>query len=265
MNMISPLAYVDPSAKIADNVKIHPFAFIDKDVVIGEGCTIYPYASVLRGTRMGKNCRVFQGAIVGAEPQDFRWKGGFTYCTIGNNVTIREHVIINRGIRPETEGTFIGDECFILANSHIGHDSKVIGRCVLGNGVTVAGDVVIDECVILSSNVIVHEKSRIGKWVLVKGGCRISGNVPPFIILAHNPAAYFGVNAVVMSKHGFTEEEIGNIAKAYRNIYQSSISVFNALRRIEADIDPSPVRTEILDFVRGVDNHIVALPIDDSE
>lgn len=101
--MISNLAYVDPSAKIADDVKIHPFAFIDKDVEIGSGCEIMPYASVMRGTRMGTGCRMFQGAIVGAEPQDFRWKGGFTYCHIGNNVTIREHVIINRGIRPETE------------------------------------------------------------------------------------------------------------------------------------------------------------------
>ena len=82
--------------KIAENVKIHPFAFIDKDVEIGPGCEIMPYASVMRGTRMGSGCRVFQGAIVGAEPQDFRWKGGFTYCHIGKNVTIREHVIINQ-------------------------------------------------------------------------------------------------------------------------------------------------------------------------
>ena len=262
MAMISPLAHIDPSAKIADNVKIHPFAFIDKDVEIASGCEIFPYASIMRGTRMGSNCRVFQGAIVGAEPQDFRWKGGFTYCHIGNNVTIREHVIINRGIHPDTEGTVIGDDCFIFAKSHIGHDTKVAGHCVLGNGVTVAGDCDIDQCVILSSNAIVHEKSRIGKWTLVKGGCRISGNVPPYIILAHNPAAYFGVNAIVMSKHGFSPDDIDVIAKAYRNIYQSGISVFNALKRIEADIAPCEIRSEITDFIRSNNLRIVALPID---
>lgn len=260
--MISPLAHVDPSAKIAGNVTIHPFAFIDKDVEIGEGCTIYPYASVLRGTRMGKSCRVFQGAVVGVEPQDFRWKGGFTYCHIGDNVTIREHVIINRGIRPETQGTEIGPETFIMANSHIGHDTVVKGKSVLGNGVTIAGDCEIDQCVILSSNVIIHEKARIGKWVIVKGGCRISGNVPPYIIAAHNPIQYFGVNATVMGKHGFTPDQINDIAKAYRNVYQSNISVFNALRRIENDLAPSEIREEITGFIRHNNLRIVGVPLE---
>lgn len=261
--MISPNAHVDPSAKIADDVKIHPFAFIDKDVEIGPGCEIFPYASIMRGTRMGKNCRVFQGAIVGAEPQDFRWKGGFTYCHIGDNVTIREHVIINRGIHPDDkEGTRIGPDTFIMANAHVGHDTHVVGKTVLGNGATVAGDCLIGECSILSSNVVVHEKSKVGKWTLIKGGCRISGNVPPYIILAHNPAAYFGVNAIVMKKHGFTEDQIDDIAKAYRNIYQSSISVFTALRRIEADIQPSEIRSEIVDFIGGNQLKIVGVPTD---
>ncbi len=259
--MISPLAHVDPSAKLGANVTIHPFAFIDKDVEIGDGCEIMPYASVMNGTRMGRNNRVYQGAIVGADPQDFRWKGEKTYCIIGDNNVIREHVIINRGIKTEG-GTRIGNDNFIMANSHIGHDSHIKGKCVLGNGVTMAGDCDIDECCILSSNCIVHEDSKIGKWTLIKGGCRIAGNVPPYIIIAHNPAAYYGVNAMVMRKHGFTDAQVDDIAKAYRNIYQSGISVYNALQRIEADIDPSEIRSEIVNFVRGNNLRIVAIPID---
>ena len=101
------------------------------------------------------------------------------------------------------------------------------------------------------TKVVVHEKSRIGKYVLIKGGTRISSNVPPFVIMAHNPVSYYGVNSIVMQKHcGFTEQQIDDIAKAYRHIYQCSTSVFNALKRIETDIDPSPVREEILTFVR---------------
>ena len=260
--MISKLAYIDPSAKIAEDVKIHPFAFIDKDVEIGAGCEIMPYASVLRGTRMGKNCRVFQSAVVGAEPQDFRWQGGFTYCHIGDHVTIREHAIVNRGIRPETTGTQIGPDTFLMAKAHVGHDTVIEGKTVLGNGATVAGDCHIDKCVIMSSNAVVHEKSKIGKWALIKGGCRISGNVPPYVIIAHNPAAYFGVNAVIMGKRGFSPEEIDIVAKAYRNVYQSGISVFNALRRIEGDIEPCAIRDEIVDFINSNDRRLVALPVD---
>ena len=84
--MISPLAHVDPAAKIGKDVTIYPFAFIDKDVEIGDNCTIYPYASLMPGTRLGNNCRVFQGAIVAAEPQDFRYKGDDSLCVVGNNV-----------------------------------------------------------------------------------------------------------------------------------------------------------------------------------
>lgn len=259
--MISSLAHVDPSAKLGNNVTVHPFAFIDKNVEIGDDCEIFPYASIMKGTSMGKGCRVFQGAIVGAEPQDFRWKGEDTRCEIGDNVVIREHVIINRGIRPEG-ATSIGSDTFIMADAHVGHDTKVMGHCVLGNGVTVAGDCEIEECSILSSNCVLHEGSKVGKWVLIKGGCRISGNVPPYVIIAHNPAAYFGINAYIMRKKDFTDQQIDDIAKAYRNIYQSGISLYNAMRRIEADIEPSEVRSEILNFIRSNNSRIVAIPLD---
>ncbi len=140
-----------------------------------------------------------------------------------------------------------------MGDSHIGHDSHVASKCVIGNSVTIAGDVDIDTGTIISSSAVIHERSRIGKFVLVKGGTRISGNVPPFVIMAHNPVTYYGVNSIVMSKHaGFTEEQIDDIAKAYRQIYQSQTSVFNALKRIEADIADSPVRAEILSFIRDV-------------
>lgn len=258
---ISPLAYVDKNATIGENVTIHPFAYIDRDVVIGDGSEIMPYASIIRGTKLGKNNRVFQNSVIGADPQDFRWKGKEATCNIGDNVVIRENCIINRGFTTD-HGTYIGDDSFIMAETHIGHDSKICGKCVLGNGVTIAGEAVVNECVILSSGVILHERSNIGKWVLVKGGCRINGNVPPFVVMAHNPASYFGVNAVILRKHGFSEVQVDNIAKAYRHIYQSNTSVFNALKRIQLDIDATEEREMILDFVTQCNGKLVAMPLE---
>lgn len=250
--MISPLAYVDPSAKLGKDVTIHAFAYVDAGTVLGDGCEIKPYASIVRGTTLGKNVKVYQGAIVGADPQDLRWKGEDTYCTVGDETCIREHVIINRGIDGGT--TAIGSQCLICANSHIGHDTKVASRCVIGNNVSVAGNVHIQEGTILSSSVVIHEKSKIGKFALIKGGTRISSNVPPFTIMAHNPVVYYGVNSTIMRKHaGFSEEQIDDIAKAYRHIYQCSTSVFNALKRIESNIAESSVRNDILQFVREND------------
>ena len=99
--MISPLAYVDSSAKIGKNVTIHPFAYIDKNVEIGDDCEIMPHASLMSGTRMGNRNRVFNGAVIAAEPQDFFYKGGDTIAVIGDDNVIRENVVINRSSTAE--------------------------------------------------------------------------------------------------------------------------------------------------------------------
>ena len=109
--MISPLAYVDKEARIGANVTIHPFAYIDKNVEIGDNCTIMPYASILSGTRMGTDNIIYQGAIIGATPQDFKFKGEDTLLKIGNHNTIREKVILNRGTNT-TDCTIIGAVTF---------------------------------------------------------------------------------------------------------------------------------------------------------
>lgn len=260
--MISPLAHVDPDAKIGDNVTIHPFAFISKNTVIGDGCTIYPYVSILNGARIGKNNKIYNGSIIGAEPQDFKWHGEPSLCTIGDGNVIREMTIVNRGSRTE-EGTVIGNGCFIMAESHISHDARIADKCVLGNGVQVSGMAKVGERCILSSNAMLHFGSEVGKWSMVKGGCRISGNVPPFVVMAHNPATYSGINAIVMRydpKHNFSEQVIDDIAKSYRHVYECNTSVFNAVKHIENDIEPSEQRDEIVNFIKSHDLKIVAVP-----
>jgi UDP-N-acetylglucosamine acyltransferase len=247
-NNISPLAYVDPAAKLGDNVVVDAFVFIDADVVIGDNCHIRPHASVLRGTVMGNNNVIYEGSVIGAEPQDFRWKGEKSYLRIGDNNKIHEHVIINRSIH-ENGATEIGSNSYIMAQTHIGHDSHVGDYCVLGNSVKIAGNVNIDSYTILSSCVIVHEGMQIGKWVLAKGGTRVTGNIPPFAIMAHNPISYFGVNSFIMRKGNFSEEIIDDMAKCYRHIYQSNTSTRNALIRIKEDVAPSPERDAIIDFL----------------
>ena len=105
-----------------------------------------------------------------------------------------------------------------MAQSHIGHDSSIGDHCVIGNAVKIAGDCKIDNYSILSSNVLVHEKCEIGQWALIKGGCRVNNNVPPVVIMAHNPISYFGVNAFILRRANKSEELIDEIAKCYRLI-----------------------------------------------
>lgn len=259
MNNISNLSYVHPEAKIGDNVTIEAFAYIDKDVVIGDGTVVRPHASILRGARIGRNNVIYEGAIIAASPQDFRWEGEDSLVVIGDNNTIREHVIINRSIRPHGE-TRIGNDSFIMAQTHIGHDSAIGNYCVLGNAVKIAGDCKIGNYSILSSNALVHEGLDIGEWALIKGGCRVNNHVPPFVIMAHNPISYYGVNAFILRRGKKSEDIIDDIAKCYRHVYQCNTSVFNAVRRINEDVPQSPERDAILAFIKDHDMKLAAVP-----
>lgn len=261
MKQISNLAFVHPDAKIADNVTIDPFAYIEGDVEIGEGCHIHPHVSILNGSRVGKNNSIHEGAVIGAKPQDFRWKGESSMVVIGDNNTIREQVIINRSIR-EGQATKVGNNTFILAQTHIGHDSEICDRCVLGNSVKIAGDVKIGSHSILSSSAIVHEGMEVAEWVLIKGGCRVTCDVPPYVIMAHNPISYYGVNAFVLRRGGKSEDTIDNIAKSYRHVYQCNTSAFNAVRRIIEDIPECKERKAIVGFIKDHNYKVAALPLD---
>ena len=95
--MISPLAYIHPEAKIGENVEIAPFVFIDKNVVIGDNNKIMANANILYGSRIGNGNTIFPGAIIGAIPQDIKFRGEESTAEIGDNNLIREIVSINRG------------------------------------------------------------------------------------------------------------------------------------------------------------------------
>ncbi len=261
-NNISPLASVHPEAKLGDNITVGPFVVIEKDVVIGDNCEIRAHSSILDGARIGKNNTFYEGCVISATPQDFRWKGEKSYVEIGDGNAIHEQVIINRSIY-EGGYTKIGNENYLMAQSHVGHDTVMTNHCVVGNGCLIAGNVRMSHCSILSSGVIVHEDCHIGAWAMVKGGSRVTGNVPPYVIMAHNPISYFGVNAYLLKRGHKSDETIDDIAKCYRNIYQSDISLFNAVRRIYEDVAPSRERDAILQFIKDRDNKLVALPLED--
>ena len=154
--MISPLAYVDPEAKLGKNVTVLPFAYIEKNVEIGDDCVIMSYASILQGTKMGKGNKVHQNAVLGAEPQDFHYTGEESSLIIGDNNDIRENVVISRATFAGN-ATKIGNGNYLMDKVHLCHDVQINNNCVVGIGTTIAGECTLDDCAILSGNVTLHQ------------------------------------------------------------------------------------------------------------
>lgn len=248
--MISPLAYVDSSAKIGEKVIIQPFAYIEENVEIGDECVIMSGAKILKGTRMGKGNKVHHNAVLGAEPQDFHYIGEDSHLVIGDYNDIRENVVISRATY-SGGCTRIGNENYLMDGVHLCHDVQIGNHCVLGIKTTVAGECRIDDNTILSSNVILHQSCHIGSWVLIQSGCRISKDVPPYVIMNGNPAEYHGINAAVLQhKNEVTERVLRHIVNAYRLVYQGNFSIHDALQKIEDQVPMSDEIHHIIDFIR---------------
>ena len=246
--MISPLAYVDPSAKLGNNVTVHPFAYIDKNVEIGDNNVIMPYASLMSGTRMGNGNTVYQGAVVAAVPQDFNYTGEDTITEIGNNNVIRENAVITRGTHAG-HATVLGNGNFIMQGVRISHDVEIGNDCIIGNGSQVSGNCKIFDRAILTSNVLMQGSTRLGSYSIVQGGCRFTKDIPPFIVAAHEPISFYSINTHVLEHEGFSETLIKHIAQAYRILYKANTSQRDALIRIKEQVPGGEHIDMIIDFV----------------
>ena len=248
--MKQPLAYIHPDAKIANTVVIEPFVTIDKNVVIGEGTRIGSNVTILEGVRIGKNCTIFPGAVIGAVPQDLKYKGEDTLAIIGDNTTIREYVTINRGTATKGK-TVVGDNCLLMAYCHVAHDCVVGNNVIMSNATQLAGEVVVEDFAILSGAVLVHQFSHIGAHVMVQGGSRVTKDIPPFVTAGRDPISYAGINSIGLRRRGFTNEQIRDIQDVYRYIYQSGLNTTNAIERVQAELPATKERDEILLFIKN--------------
>lgn len=249
MSKISPLAYVDPEARIGGNCEIGPFCFVDRGVVIGDNNKLMNSVTLLYGTRMGSGNVLFPGAVVGAIPQDLKFRGEDTTAQIGDNNTIRENVTINRGTAAKGQ-TVVGNGNLIMEGAHIAHDVQLGNGCIVGNSTKIAGEVVVDDYANISASVLVHQFCRIGSYVMIGGGTRTGQDVPPFVMAAREPVAFCGLNIVGLRRRGFQPELIENIHTAYRLLYQRGKLRDDCLAQIEAEVPMSPEIEYILDFVK---------------
>ena len=254
--MISPLAYIHPEAKLGKNVEVAPFSYIDKDVVIGDNNKIMSNATILEGSRIGNGNTIFPGAVIGAIPQDLKFKGEVTTAEIGDNNLIRENVTINRGTAAKNK-TVVGSNNLLMEGVHVAHDAIVGNGCIIGNATKLAGEIIIDDNAIISAAVLMHQFCRIGGYVMVQGGCRFSQDIPPFIIAGREPISYAGINIIGLRRRGFSNELIQNIHNAYRIIYQSGLNRSDALKRVEQEIPMSKEIEYIIDFIRTSQRGII--------
>jgi UDP-N-acetylglucosamine acyltransferase len=247
--VIDPHAIVSPQAQLAPDVVVGPFSIIGPEVQIGPGSVVGPHVVITGHTRIGAHNRFYQFASIGDAPQDLKYKGEPTHLQIGDRNVFRESCTINRGTAHGQGITRIGDENLFMAYSHVAHDCHVGSRAVFANCAALGGHVEIGDWVILGGLTAVHQFVKIGAHAFLAGGCIAQRDVPPYVMVAGNPAQPHAVNSEGLKRRGFDEEQIRHIREAYRILYRSELRLAQALEKLEALAETRPEIRALVDFI----------------
>jgi UDP-N-acetylglucosamine acyltransferase len=246
--MIHPTAIIHPQAKLDATVSVGPYAVIDADVELGAQCIVGPHVYLTGETKIGPQNHFHAGCVIGDAPQDLKYKGEPTRVRIGNHNVFREHVTVHRATKTDGE-TVIGSHNFLMANSHVGHNSHLGDHIIIANGALLGGHVTVQDRAFISGNCLVHQFTRVGTLAIMQGGSAISKDLPPFTI-ARGDNGICGLNAVGLRRAGFTAEQRLELRKLYHALFRCGGKLQTAIEAAQKNFRSVAAKT-LLEFVAG--------------
>lgn len=247
--MIHATAHISPTATISEDADIGPNVIVGDRSVVGAGTKIMANAVIGPWTTIGSNNVIHYGAIVGHDPQDIGYAGDESYAVIGNGNIIREYSTIHRGNRPGTTTT-VGDNNFIMIQSHVAHNCELGNHIVLAGGALLAGHVVVEDRAIISGNCVVHQFCRIGRLAMMRGLSRTSRDVPPFCIMDETHTVK-SLNLIGLRRNGMDAKRVRALKNAFLILFRGGLNMQNALEQVETEIESTDEVRELLDFIKG--------------
>jgi len=255
--VIDPRAIISPQAHLASDVIVGPFSVIGPDVQIGAGTVIGPHVVINGPTVIGAENHIFQFASLGDAPQDKKYKGEPTRLEIGDRNIFRESCTMNRGTTHDEGVTRIGHDNLFMAYSHVAHDCQVGNKTVFANCASLAGHVEIGDWVILGGLTAVHQFCKVGAHAFLAGGAIVQRDVPPYVMVAGNPALPHAVNSEGLKRRGFDEQQIRNVRNAYRILYREELKLAEAMDKLRELGETQPEVRFFADFVASSTRSIV--------
>ena len=222
MTTVHPTAIVDSSAKLADSVTIGPYCVVGPHVEIGPGTVLHNHVTVQSLTSIGRDNVFYPFSVIGADPQDRKFRGERTTLVIGDRNKIREHVTIHRGTGNGGGCTRVGHANLIMVAVHIAHDCIIGNDICIANQVMLAGHVTIEDGANIGGGAGLHHFATVGACAFVGGLARITKDVPPFMIVEGNPAEVRAINSIAMTRRGYTPEHIEAVKDCYKRLYRDN-------------------------------------------
>lgn len=244
--MIDPLAKVDPTAQLADDVVVGPWTYIGPGVEIGPGTVIESHVVIKGPTTIGARNHIFQFATIGEACQDKKYAGEPTRLEIGDGNIFREGCTVHRGTVQDNSLTKIGNNNLFMAYAHVAHDCIVGNHIILANNAAIAGHVHVGDHTILGGFTAVHQFCRIGEHVMCGAGTVVLKDVPSYVMATGNPANPHGINAEGLKRRGFTSDMIREIRQAYKVIYRQKLTTEQALQKLHEMAVETPALASLI-------------------
>jgi UDP-N-acetylglucosamine acyltransferase len=240
---------ISPRVRFGNNVEVGALAVIDGDVTIGDNCVIRPGAYLFGPMTLGKGNLICTGVVLGERPQHLKYNNEPTTVEIGDRNIFREGVTIHRGTTHSMK-TVVGNDNFLMANSHIAHDCVVGNRCVLANGALVGGHCVLEDNAILSGNSALHQFVRMGKLAMLSGCSATTKDIPPFVV-QQNIDTVVGINLIGMRRAGYDRDQINAARAAFKMLFREGLVLPAAMAKMERDLGKFNAVQEMLTFLHG--------------
>ncbi len=249
---IHPTAVVHPKAELAEDVEIGPFSVVGEHVKIGRGTRLVSHVYVEGWTEIGERCQLYPYASIGTPPQHLQYQGEPTRVVIGHDNILREYVTVNRGTIPGGGKTTIGHHNFLMAYVHVAHDCHLGSHLIMANAATLAGHITIGDHAIIGGLVGIHQFVRVGAYVMIGGCSAVGRDVPPFMRAAGGyRAKLYGLNSIGLKRHGFSNERISVLKRAYEALFRSGHRMAEAIKRAREEFKDSADVLEVLAFLEG--------------
>ncbi|WP_457567559.1 acyl-ACP--UDP-N-acetylglucosamine O-acyltransferase [Desulfurobacterium sp.] len=247
---IHRFAVVEKGAELDEDVIVGPFSYVGSEVKVGKGTVIKQGAVIEGKTTIGKDCTIYS-ATIGVPPQDLKYKGEPSEVVIGDRTVVREYVTIHRGTEGGGMVTRVGDDCLIMAYSHIAHDCRLGNHVILANVATLAGHVEVDDYAIIGGMTGVHQFVRIGKHAMIGGASAVGRDVPPYTVAIGNRAKLEGINIIGLKRRGFKRETIRALTTAFEMLFKTDEPLKVAIEKVKEEFGDVPEVVEMLKFIEN--------------
>ncbi len=254
--LIHPTAIVEKGAQLGAGVKVGPYSVIGSKVVIGDRTEIQSHVVISGRVKLGSENLISSFASIGSRPQDLKFKGEDSELIIGERNMFREYCNVSLGTEGGGGKTVVGNENLFMVYTHIAHDCVVGNRVIAANNVALAGHVVIDDGAVLGGLSGVHQFCRVGTLAMIAAGAKVVQDVVPYGMVHGDRARMNGLNVVGLRRLGISNSDLQVIKSMYHLVFDSNLTLDDALEKIRGEVRDCEFRAKWLDFLKSSERGI---------